>query len=76
MRPFNIWQAPESGAEPSKVNEAPVRARSFDEAVTRHRESSRDAAAYRRRPDGSWTRGGARLFEQAIDAHAAGRQAA
>jgi hypothetical protein len=76
MRLFNIWQTPEAGLEPSKVNGKPVLALSFDQAVTLHQETAADAGSYRRRPDGSWIYGNARLFENRSDAQFAGRQAA
>lgn len=76
MRLFNIWQTPEAGLDPSKVNEKPVLALSFDQAVTLHQETSGDPGTYRRRPDGSWIHGNARLFESRSDAQSAGHQAA
>lgn len=76
MRLFNIWRTPEAGAEPSKVNDQPVRALSFDQAVIWHLAASHDPFSYRRRPDGSWVHGDARLFECRSDAVTAAGQGA
>lgn len=76
MRLFNIWQTPEAGLEPSKVNDKPVLALSFDQAVTIHLEASGDPHRFRCRPDGSWVLGDARLFEDSADAAMAAVHAA
>ena len=76
MKLFNIWRTPEPGSEPSKVNDKPVPALSFDQAVTHHLAASVDPFSYRRRPDGSWVQGDARLFESCSDAAMAAGQAA
>lgn len=76
MKLFNIWRTPEPGSDPSKVNDKPVLALSFDQAVTHHLAASNDPFSYRRRPDGSWVLGDARLFEDRNDAATAAEQAA
>lgn len=76
MRRFNIWQTPEAGLEPTKVNDKPVLALSFNQAVTIHLEASGNPRRFRCRPDGSWVHGDARLFENRSDAATAAAQAA
>lgn len=51
-----------------QVNEAPIPARSLDEAVSKHRFTTGNSPEFQRWPDGTWTYWGCRLFDNESDA--------
>lgn len=75
LRRWSIWAEGFAATGQSEgawqLNEAPVLAASFDEAVALFAHRSPESHLFERRRDGTWTYWGCRLFDNASDARGA-----